>query len=301
MNVIGRIIAPPRRELFLLSVVLAVALWASAFWLLHPLDAPAAGDWRDLEQYLRAHWRPADAIVVRPWWAARARQYLGDLDFVPVRHPEREDWSTHARLWVVALPGHQHLGGPFADGSFPRRERRRFGPLWLYLYSLGRPVEVVYDLRGELEQARVSMGPPGRRQACSRWLGDRWQCTPRDWNYVGRMIVELGQDPRSVIWAHPPEVPLHIEYPRVPGGRELLLHTGFTPPAARTPGGAPVTLAVQMDGRELGRIVQPNESGYFPHRFDISALGPGPHRLTLTVTTPNPGMRHFCFDGQVRR
>lgn len=301
MNVAARIVARPRRELFVLALVLAVSLWAGGFWLLHPRGAPAAGDWRALERHLRAHWQAADAVVVRPWWAARARQYVGDLDFVQVRRPELEDWSTRARLWVISLPHHQWLGGPFAAGRYRLLERREFGPLELRLYSLGRPVEVVYDLRARLEQARVSMGPPGGEKPCTRWLENRWQCTPRDWNYVGRMVVELGEDPRRIIWAHPAEVPLRIEYPAVPGGRELLLHTGFTPPAARTPGGAPVTVTVHVDGRELGRIVQPNRSGYFPHRFDISTLGPGPHRLTLTVTTPNPGMRHFCFDGQVRR
>jgi hypothetical protein len=116
------------------------------------------------------------------------------------------------------------------------------------------------------------------------------------------MIVELGDDPREIIWAHPSDSgPIELSYEEVPAGRALLVHTGFTPPAARVKEGVPVTLEVLVDGRLLGKVVQENRTGYFPSTFEMASLGPGPHSFTFRVLSPNVGMRHFCFDAEVRQ
>ncbi|RME30350.1 MAG: hypothetical protein D6806_00345 [Deltaproteobacteria bacterium] len=290
----------PSAHALALSVVIAASLYSIGFWLIHPLTNPGPSDYERAAEIVRSGFRASDAIVARPWWAARARQLLGDLEFLQLRSPETEDWSEYRRLWVVELDGQRPLGGPFEDGRYRQELEARAGRLTVRRYLLGDPVKVVYDFRRRLDRARVSMIRQGKPVPCSKWIENRWQCSRRDWNYVGRIVVELGEDPRRVIWAHPPEVPLVIEYSGVPGGRELLVHTGLTPPAARTPGGAPVRFEVEVDGKVLGRIVQRNRTGYFPHRFDISPLGPGPHTVRFTVSTPNPGMRHFCFDAKVR-
>jgi len=241
-------------------------------------------------------------LAVRPWWAARIREYLGDKEFLQVRNLAGEDLSKYSRLWVVSLSGHEgKLRGPFSDGSYPRTRKENHGALSVELYDLPKPVEVLFDFRRELDKATVTMRTPGGPKHCSRWVENRWVCSRRDWNYVGRMIVELGEDPREIIWAHPAEYPIEIIFPAVPGGKNMLVHTGFTPPAARTPGGAAVTLTVMIDGKELGKVVQENKSGYFPTLWDMSPLGPGPHQVTFIVKAPHGGMRHFCFNGQVRK
>ena len=92
-----------------------------------------------------------------------------------------------------------------------------------------------------------------------------------------------------------------IDYPQVPGGRELMIHTGLTPAAARVEHGAPVHFEVRIDGREAASLVQPNESTWTPLAVDMSGFGPGPHRVRFQVWAADSGMRHFCFHAEVRR
>jgi hypothetical protein len=285
-----------------LAILLSVSLYSTGFWIVDPLLQPSGEDYLAAESIVRQNWQQGDAVIVLPWWAARIREYICDLEFIQLRNPQAEDWSSFSRLWVVSLPGHRHdlFTGPFGHWTHPRLKEIQAGKLTVDLYDLPPPARVLYNFRDRLSDARVSMHEPQGPRLCSRWVENRWVCSRRDWNYVGRMIVELGDDPRKIIWAHPADYPLEIAYPSVPGGKLLRVHTGFTPPAARAPDGAPVTLRVLMDGRELGRVVQQNLTGYFPAEWDISAAGPGPHQVTFVVTSPRGGMRHFCFDAQVR-
>lgn len=284
---------------FPLALVLATSLYSLGFWLFGPLgELP----WAEASAKIRADFQPHDAWAVRPWWAQRAREYLGDLATVQVRDLAAEDLSRYGRLWLISLPGAESPGGPFADGTYNPAGGFEVGDLGVRLFELGPPARIVYDFRAELKNARVAIAAKGGRRACERWVDDRWVCSHHDWNYVGRMIVELGDDPRPVVWAHPTEEgPIEINYPRVPGGDELLVHTGLTPPAARTPDGAPVTLEVVVAGTVVESIVQPNRTGFFAHHIDISDKGPGPYPVTFRVSAPRAGMRHFCFAAEVRK
>jgi len=289
------------QRLWPLALLLGISLYSLFFWLIDPALSPIPADYKQVEKTIRSEFKDGDAIATRPWWAARAREYVGDLSFVQVRDLAAEDLSLYSRLWVISLPGHHNdLSGPFLDETYQLEKEQQHGSLVLKSYRLPDRAEVLYDFRKELKSAQVLMRSKNSAKQCARWIDNRWVCSRHDWNYVGRMIVELGDDPREVIWAHPADDPIEIIYRQVPGGKTLLVHTGFTPPAARTPDGADVTLQVLLNGREIGKIVQQNQSGYFARRFDLSSYGPGPHEVTFVVKAKNGGMRHFCFDGQVR-
>lgn len=295
---------PSRAALRLLplSLVVASSLYAAGFWILSPRSLPTAEDVRAAGEHIRANFAAGDAIAVRPWWAARLRETVGDLPWIQVRDLAAEDLSRYARLWVWVHDGYEsELGGPFASGTYRLEERRDFGNGALLRYALPRPARVLYDFRERLQDARVRMFNGQTAMPCPRWEQDRFVCTNRDWNYIGRMIVELGDDPREIIWAHPSDGgPMEVEYTDVPHGATLLVHTGFTPPAARAKEGAPVTLEVEVDGRVAERIVQENRTGFFPALVDLSPFGAGPHRVVFRVSTPHAGMRHFCFTAEVR-
>jgi len=284
-----------------LAIVLGISLYSLFFWLINPALSPDLEDYEQVEKTIRAEFKDGDAIAVRPWWAARAREYVGDLPFIQVRDLAAEDLSLYSRLWVISLPGHHNdLAGPFRDETYRLEKEQEHGSLVLKGYRLPQRAEVLYDFRKELQSAQVVIRAKNAPKQCARWIDDRWVCSRHDWNFVGRLIVELGDDPREVIWAHPADDPIEIKYTQVPGGKTLLVHTGFTPPAARTAEGADVTLLVLLNGREIGKIVQGNKSGYFERQIDFDPYGPGPHDITFVVKAPNGGMRHFCFDGQVR-
>jgi hypothetical protein len=296
---------PPQTafRLLPLAAVVGLSLACAGFWLARHLLQPDPVDTRRAAERVQAEWREGDAVAVRPWWAQRLREQLGERPWVNVRDLEAEDLSRFGRLWVLEQPGHHdRLGGPFRDGTYRLEAEAGFGPLRLARYGLPPPAKVLYDFRAELAQAKVSMRTKGADRPCDLWLDDRWVCSPADWNFVGRMIVELGDDPREVIWTHPSEEgPISIGFAEVPHGRTLLVHTGLTPPAARAADGGPVTLAVEVDGRVLQRVVQDNRSGFFPTALTLEALPDRPHQVTFRVSAPRAGMRHFCWTAEVRR
>jgi hypothetical protein len=285
-----------------LALILGVSLFSAGFWIVDPLLCPSVPDYQQAAKIVRGQWAQGDVVAVQPWWAARAREVLGDLPFLQVRDLSLEDLSRHRRIWVLTLTGHRQLGGPFADGTYQQELEEEIGGLVLWRYRLPGPAQVLYDFREQLHTALVRLYAGGTPKPCTTWIQDRWHCSPRDWEYVGRVIVDLGPDPREVIWAHPLITgPLEIGFNGVPGGKTLRVHTGLTPDAARAPEDTPVTLTVFVDGRELGRVAQGDETGYFLHEWDISRLGAGPHSVTFRVTCPRPHLRIFCFDGEIRQ
>lgn len=285
-----------------LALILGVSLFSTGFWIVDPQLYPDVEDYQAAEKIVRKQWAPGDVLVMKPWWAARIREYLGDLPFLQVDRIESEDLSRYRRVWVVTLSGHRDLGGPFSDGTYVAELEQSIGGLELWRFKLPAPAPVLYDFREQLHTALVRLYVGGGPKPCTKWNQDRWHCSPRDWEYVGRVVVDLGRDPREVIWAHPLITgPLEIGFNGVPGGRTLRVHTGLTPDAARAPEDSPVTLTVFVGGRELGRVVQPDQTGYFLHEWDISHLGAGPHSVTFRVTCPRPHLRIFCFNGEVRQ
>jgi hypothetical protein len=285
-----------------LALILGVSLYSAGFWIVDPLLYPSVADYHKAEEIVRGAWAPGDVWVVKPWWAARLREYLGDLPMLQVRDLEAEDLSRYRRVWVVTLPGHRALGGGFADGTYRTELDEDAGGLEIRRFELPAPARVVYDFREQLHTALVRLYAGGATKPCTSWVKEGWRCSPREWEYVGRVIVDLGTDPREVIWAHPHIAgPVEIGFNRVPGGRTLRVHTGLTPDAARAPEDTPVTLTVFINGREIGRVVQKDRTGYFLNEWDISHLGPGPHNVTFRVSCPRPHLRIFCFDGEIRQ
>ena len=286
-----------------LAVVLATVLYASGFWLLsaNPISDPADAYGRAATFVNRA-WRTGDVLATRPFWAARAREYLGDRPMVQVRDLAAEDLSRHRRLWLLSAPGATHSpGGPFDNGKYRLSDQRWFSELELRLYELPEPAQVVFDFRAELQRARVAVVGKRRRE-CAKWVENRWVCPDQPWEYVGRMVIDLDANPREAIWAHPnDEGPIEITYPTVPGGRILRVYTGLTPAAARVIEGTPIEMEVLVAGKSLARLSQANLASWNVHDLDISNFGSGPYPVTLRIKTKNVNMRHFCFQAEVRK
>ena len=117
--------------------------------------------------------------------------------------------------------------------------------------------------------------------------------------HVSREVREIDYLPRPCLYAHPgpdPSAPLVIEFPDVPLGRVLRGHTGIIGEAMLA-GNAPVRLAVQVDGEELGAAVEaPRLPGWHTFQFDTTLRAGRSATLTFTVSAADPGQRLFCFD-----
>jgi hypothetical protein len=291
-----------RRDLALCALVggaLAFSYWTYAR--LAP-TRPSGSDYARAAAHVRGRFEPGDLVDLNPFWARRAQELLGDLPLAAFRRLDEEDLSRYRRVWLISLFGAERR--PEVRRGLDARssllEERRFGGLDLRLYRLPEPARVLFDFREQLAQARVFVEDRGRRLSCDRWARGHWLCGVARWNTVGREIVSIGDEPRAVIWAHPVEWGVKtIEFEDVPLGRLLRLRAGFRDEAVRH-GGAPATLAVEIDGREVARWLREGRPGWAALDVDTSAFGGGRRRVAFRVTTPADARRHFCFAAETR-
>jgi hypothetical protein len=72
---------------------------------------------------------------------------------------------------------------------------------------------------------------------------------------------------------------------------------GLIGPAADFRQGAPVDLAVDVDGSPAAALeLLPGDPGWHAFELGLPEVAPGGHEVTFRVTTANPSQRHFCFD-----
>jgi len=87
-----------------------------------------------------------------------------------------------------------------------------------------------------------------------------------------------------------PGAPLEVEFPGVPAGRALSGHAGFADGAA---GGAPVRVAVQLDGQEVGAVEAAR--GFAPFLLDTREQAGRLVTVALAFTWPAPAGT-VCLD-----
>ncbi len=172
--------------------------------------------------------------------------------------------------------------------------------------------EVLYDFRGRLNEARVSVkgqpespewvekphiNPPTNYHGRWKWGKDRWMSVAR----AREISNSFAQD---VVWSHPPmDVPVVIEFPEVPMGNVLQGVFGLTDFALTRKNGPAVTFEIRVAGESVHKVEHKNIPGWRRYRlqtekwagtsqtvaFEVSASGKDNHR------------RHFAFNGFTAR
>ena len=153
-----------------------------------------------------------------------------------------------------------------------------------------------YNLLRNLHLASVHrMGD--RIEPCPR-RADVFACAGEPWFTVDVRSVNMGGAPFECIYAHPREDgDLVIVFPDTPGGRRLTLEGGIDDDGVYYPRGADVELAVEADGRTIGRVTFGNVPGVQEHVMTFDAPLAGPVPLVVKIATENQDTRHFCFTG----
>jgi hypothetical protein len=65
--------------------------------------------------------------------------------------------------------------------------------------------------------------------------------------------------------------------------------------------GAPVTIAVRVDGEEIGSATHFDGEGWAPFLLPLGAhAGAERAEVEFAVTAPNHAHRHFCFEADTR-
>jgi hypothetical protein len=281
-------------------LVAASLVYSYATYVRLSLTAPDPTDYDQSTRYIRANWEAGDLIDANPFWATRVREYLGDLPLEALRDPGGEDLTRYRRVWLFSLFG---AAGPervrrAMDDIGALLEERQFGHVNVRLYTVRAHEPVRYDFREALDEARVWIQRGDEERECVAAERGRWRCSRADWNYVGRETVEMGDEPRAVIWAHPvSDGVLTIAFAHAHVGRALVIHAGFATSALGY-GGAPVEMTVETDGKVRWRQIYGPDSRFERARIETPDLAGGVHRVTFKVTTLDDRMRHFCFDAE---
>jgi hypothetical protein len=292
---------PPAARQAAFAFAAAVAIlggWSVLFQASLPGRLPRALDWDATRALLERDARPGDAVAPSPAWAERAR--LVAPATVPVLAFPRyasEDLVGVRRVWLLSLPGAPGFRwAPEID--LVDRAAGADAPL-----ALGRIEATRYDLTPALPLAFL----PDRIAAAAALVGDApcaadgttaFRCPGEAGVRVSREVRDVAGLPRPCLVATPnpvPGAPLSIVFSEVPIGRTLRVHAA--PAAPPPPGAAPVRLAVQLDGEEVGAAeVAPGASAWAPLAIDTTRHAGRARAVTFVVTAAGPSAAPVCFD-----
>lgn len=290
----------------------ALAVGSLVFQARLPGRLPTDDDYRAAHERIVREARPGDIAVIAPAWADRGRRFLVAVPSYAAYDPAGDVYPGTNRQWLVALADAPRFDlesvretlAARAHGSGPGT---RIGALWVEPFDIAGPA-VIRSLTDAVEKgpsAGVSVAIEGTRREECPWIatppGGRFQCPRGGWNAVTTGWYEVEERPLRCIWAHPVgEEPVRLRYAGVPAGGHVRGRGAFVKDAGNSPGGAPVTVTVAVDGRPAGHYVFLNQPGLQP--FDLPlpvGEADAPVELSLDVTTPQAGVRHFCLDAWV--
>ncbi len=282
------------------AIAFAVLMAAVSAWTILaqaglPRALPARLDWNAARALLDRDGLPGDAVALSPAWAERAREVLpASLPVFAEPRYAGEDLVGIRRVWLLSLPDAPRFGWAAEVDLLERASGSeapvRLGALAVTRYDLAFPTLPLAFLPDRLARASVTLGG----EPCPPDGAGRFRCG--DAAVIERSVREVAGVARPCLVATAParlDFPLVIALPPIRLGGTLHGHAG-------TPGGAgaaaPVRVAVQLDGEELGAAeVVPQAWASF--RIDTTRVAGQTRPLALVVTSPAP--LALCLDAVV--
>jgi hypothetical protein len=280
---------PPARRAAALAAaaaILAASADGIAFQLSLPSRLPRPLDWAAARAVLERDARRGDAIAVAPGWAERAREALpGAVPIVSLPADPAEPLPGVRRVWLLSLPAAP--GFSFEpELSLVRRAARSealppLGAIAARRYELAAPLLPLAFLPDRLASASARLGG----SPCAAVPGG-FACGEGGAVRVVRTVREVEGRPRpclSLSLPGSPGAPLQLEFPGVLAGRVL---RGRAAGADGGASGAPVRVAVQVDGRDVGAVEA--GGGDAPFLLDTREHAGRLVTVALAVTWPAP-------------
>jgi len=287
------------------ALIVLTAVASTIFWARLPGRLPTDDDYRRVNDLLASQAQPGDIAVLAPAYADRGRQFITAVPVYAGYDLGGDVYEGTKRQWLVALPDAPRFSLEAARGELLSRGTsaaggQRVGELYVEPFSIIGP-PVAFSFLDAAADADVSIGG-GHPTVCRVTRNGAHQCSNQDWNRVQPGWYEIQERPAHCVWAHPVgQDPVLITYRNVPVAPGSKI-AGWVALADQTPAvaGAPeVNLGIDVDGRALDRVTLPNQWGKMPFERLLPS-GPDHATITFAVTSPNPGLRHFCYDAWVQ-
>jgi hypothetical protein len=299
----------------LLGAFVALGIAELAGFFVSSRRGPDFGDWAALAGPVAEERKAGELVVVAPSWGEPlARQALGDEVF-PLRDVARPDVSRYRAALLISALGET---SPELEG-FRETGRREVGPFVLRRLENPSPAEVVFDFVDGLGPDRADVRVTSPETRCS-WttnakvvtggLGGhptfpaaRFECPGGPFFSIGATVI-ADQDfrPRRCLFSHPPaRGEVVTRYAGVPLGNVIRGHGGMYWIIERERRGAPVELAVRVDGEEVGRWEHRDGEGWAAFEMPLGAhAGQKNATVEFVVSSKNHAHRHFCFEADTR-
>jgi hypothetical protein len=232
-----------------------------------PARLPDPLAWSAAGALLARDARPGDAVVVAPAWLERAREVAPHgVPVLAAARLEGELLAGVTRAWLLSAPGAPQAGSD-AEATLARRAARadpqRLGALEVTRFDLSAPVLPLASLA-----ARAA--PPAT--AALREAG--------------------GLPRRCLLFTPAPGSAISLAFPGTRLGRTLAGHAALLP----GPGDAPVRLAFQVDGAEVGTVeVRPGD-GWLAWEVDTRHAASGAHVVAVVATAAGETTRPVCLE-----
>jgi hypothetical protein len=238
-------------------LLVLVSLWEAVAARHDATSVPDDAAWTHAAQVVRSQHQPGDLIVFAPSWV----DPVGRMhlgDLIPVEMAARMDAARYGRIWELSIRGAE---APEVAGLAP---------------VSAQDVDGITVRRFERAPAVV--------------LSDVFAAQPG-------VIAEVGFEPRRCIQVVPaPGHPVTVTVPMTLGTR-LVGYAGLADVFTRRDIRAPGTLAVQIGGREVARVVPGVDDGWV--RFEAPTT-PGAAEVTFTASADAP-QRQICFAAEARQ
>jgi len=276
-----------------LILVASLAIWETVAALVQHERAPTDDQWRAAAEQLRTQWQAGDAVVIAPSWAEPVgHQHLAELFTLDMA--SLSDIDRFRRVWELSIRGVRHH---WLQQYRPTKTSRH-GAVTLSLYNK-QAQQVVFDFTANIARARVQL--LGDRLRSCRWDGQRFGCSRRGWNWVGKHLAEVAYRPYRCIYAHPaPQQRLLITFANVRLGNTLVGYTGIDDFDARKASTAPVLLQTYIDNRMVSSILHQNDWPWTRFEINTSEFAGHNHRLRFEVSAEQTYKRPFCFHMEAR-
>jgi hypothetical protein len=280
---------------------LLVALFALGFQAWLPQVLPEPHDDKAVADILATEAKHGDVVLLHPWWAERARQFLPDgLPVVGYLGDEADALLEHPRIWLLGEPDLPRTPeAAFKKGFLPGRTvlapTRRLGPYALTLYRNGRARPVRFSAAEALPTASVKVDAPGGGSLPCTKEGASFRCPGGA--RADASLHEVLYQPTRCLFVVPPGGPgaVEVTFDEVPASAALRLEAGIVWEHAWKHGNnltpLHVTLVDADSGAPLASLtVPPGQEGLVA----TEARG-GAHRVAVRVQSDNAHEREACL------
>jgi hypothetical protein len=279
--------------------------------------APTDKEWADVRPLVASWYKPADVVVVAPYWAEpMARWKFGD-DLMPLRDVARPDATRYPEAIEVSAMGSR---SPELDGWRVVRETKQ-GKFTVRALANPAPPSVTYvfgdHVSPDAMEANLEKG--GATAPCAFtatatveggglggppiYPASRFACAGESsYVFVGLTVIDDEQaHPRRCIWAHPPggDGEIVARFRGVPLGTKIHGHAGAGWLIERNRSVPPFTIRVVAGTSEVGRFVHEPGDGWKGFELPLGPLAGSTSDVEFRVSAPGGGT-HVCFEADSR-